>query len=46
MAYDLHGAWEDFTGHHSALYSRSEEMGDQSYLNVVWHALNAFTYTY
>jgi len=34
MAYDLHGAWEKFTGHHTALYRRSDESGNQAKLNV------------
>lgn len=35
MSYDLHGAWETHTGHHTALYPRSDETGDDRYLNVV-----------
>ena len=32
---DLHGAWEKFTGHHSALYGRSDETDAlQKTLNV------------
>ncbi|WAQ95300.1 CHIA-like protein [Mya arenaria] len=38
MSYDLHGSWEDFTGHHSPLYARSNEQGNQTYLNVDWAA--------
>jgi chitinase len=31
----LHGSWEKFTGHHSALYSRSDETDPiQTTLNV------------
>ncbi len=36
MAYDLHGSWEDYTGHHAPLYGRKEETGDARYLNVDW----------
>nr|BAV14641.1 chitinase [Todarodes pacificus] len=36
MTYDLHGAWEKFTGHNSPLYVRSDEQGDQRYLNMKW----------
>lgn len=36
MAYDLHGTWESFTGHHAALYARADETGDQALLNVDW----------
>ena len=35
MTYDLHGSWEDHTGHHSALYTRTGETGDDLTLNVV-----------
>ena len=35
MTYDLHGAWEDFTGHNSPLYPRDDEVDDQAYLNIV-----------
>ncbi|XP_053382557.1 probable chitinase 10 [Mercenaria mercenaria] len=38
MSYDLHGSWEDHTGHNSPLYSRSSETGNDSYLNVDWAA--------
>ncbi|XP_025089813.1 probable chitinase 10 [Pomacea canaliculata] len=34
MSYDLHGAWETHTGHHTALFPRSDETGDDRYLNV------------
>ncbi|PVD39534.1 hypothetical protein C0Q70_02168 [Pomacea canaliculata] len=34
MAYDLHGSWETVTGHHTALYRRADETGDDIYLNV------------
>ncbi|KAK1333973.1 hypothetical protein QTO34_004971 [Cnephaeus nilssonii] len=34
MAYDLHGSWEQTTGHHSALYPRQGEQGAAAELNV------------
>jgi chitinase len=30
---DLHGSWESFTGHHSALYPRANENSEQKQLN-------------
>ena len=41
MAYDLNGAWNNYTSHNSPLYPRSEETGEDRYLNVVCfeHAL-------
>lgn len=38
MSYDLHGAWENVTGHNSPLYGRSGESGGQEQLNVDWAA--------
>ncbi|XP_050394203.2 chitotriosidase-1 [Patella vulgata] len=38
MTYDLHGSWEDHTGHNSPMYSRSGETGNSSYLNLDWAA--------
>ena len=35
MAYDLHGSWEDVTGHNSPLYAHAGETGEQRYLNMV-----------
>lgn len=34
MAYDLHGAWEKYTGHHSALHPLDYEEGYDRNLNV------------
>ncbi|KAL8569618.1 hypothetical protein ACOMHN_057185 [Nucella lapillus] len=34
MSYDLHGSWETHMGHHSALYPRAAETGDDRYLNL------------
>ncbi|KAK3588543.1 hypothetical protein CHS0354_028961 [Potamilus streckersoni] len=38
MTYDLHGSWDDHTGHQSPLYVRSGETGNDTYLNVDWAA--------
>lgn len=35
MTYDFHGNWEGVTGHHSPLYKRAQETGDNVYLNTV-----------
>lgn len=29
MAYNYHGSWNDFTGHHSALFPRGDETGQR-----------------
>ena len=37
MAYDLNGAWDDFTGQNAPLYGRADEIGTETEtLNVVW----------
>ncbi|XP_071539685.1 chitinase-3-like protein 1 [Panulirus ornatus] len=33
MAYDLHGAWDDYTHHQSGLYAHPMDTGDNVYLN-------------
>ncbi|XP_071105822.1 chitinase-3-like protein 2 [Haliotis cracherodii] len=38
MTYDLHGSWEDHTGHNSPLYPRIDETNDDKYLNLHWAA--------
>ena len=35
MAYDLHGSWENKTGHNSPLYAHAGEAGDERFLNMV-----------
>ena len=35
MAYDLHGSWDNFTGHPSPLFPRKDETGPQAENNVV-----------
>ncbi|KAL3875564.1 hypothetical protein ACJMK2_033505 [Sinanodonta woodiana] len=36
MTYDLHGSWEDHTGHNSPLFPHAMETGDGRYLNLAW----------
>nr|AFO53261.1 chitinase-3 [Sinohyriopsis cumingii] len=36
MTYDLHGSWEDRTGHNSPLFPHAGETGDGRYLNLAW----------
>ncbi|XP_067672469.1 chitotriosidase-1-like [Haliotis asinina] len=38
MAYDLHGSWENITGHNSPMYSRVDESQEDKYLNLHWAA--------
>ena len=35
LSYDLHGQWEPVTGHHTALYPGSTDVGDNAFLTVV-----------
>uniref|UniRef100_A0A8C7WYG7 Oviductal glycoprotein 1 n=1 Tax=Oryzias sinensis TaxID=183150 RepID=A0A8C7WYG7_9TELE len=34
MTYDLHGSWENVTGHNSPLFKSSQDTGDNVYLNT------------
>ncbi|XP_051891032.1 acidic mammalian chitinase-like [Pristis pectinata] len=34
MAFDFHGPWDTFIGHHSPLYQRKDEYGHMKHLNV------------
>ncbi|XP_033630916.1 chitotriosidase-1-like [Asterias rubens] len=34
LSYDLHGQWEPVTGHHTALYPGSTDVGDNAFLTV------------
>ncbi|XP_052068561.1 chitotriosidase-1-like [Mytilus californianus] len=38
MSYDLHGSWQFTTGHNSPLFPKSNEYGDQKYLNIDYAA--------
>ena len=38
MSYDLNGAWSNVTGHNSPLFVRSDEQGEDRYLNIEWAA--------
>ncbi|XP_033743581.1 LOW QUALITY PROTEIN: chitotriosidase-1-like [Pecten maximus] len=38
MTYDLHGSWENATGHNSPLFPRNTETGKQRQLNMKWVA--------
>ena len=44
MAYDLHGSWEDFLGHNSPLYARSDESAEQKKFNQVNISINSGLY--
>lgn len=35
LTFDFHGPWESVTGHHSPLFQRAQETGNQTYLNTV-----------
>ena len=37
MAYDLNGAWNNYTGHNAPLYARADETGEELFNNVVSH---------
>lgn len=37
MAYNYHGSWNQFTGHHSGLFPRSDEVGGEREWNQVGH---------
>jgi chitinase len=35
MCYDMHGAWEEYTGHHAALFANPQiDLANDTYLNV------------
>ncbi len=34
MGYDMHGAWDDFTGHNAPLFERPSEPEDQRVFNI------------
>ncbi|ELT89997.1 hypothetical protein CAPTEDRAFT_147126, partial [Capitella teleta] len=36
MAYNYHGSWNEYTGHHSGLYPRSDESGGEREWNQAW----------
>ncbi|XP_052071099.1 acidic mammalian chitinase-like [Mytilus californianus] len=40
MSYDLHGSWQSTTGHNGPLFPKSNEYGDQKYLNINLYKLN------
>ncbi|XP_060080738.1 probable endochitinase [Ylistrum balloti] len=40
MAYDLHGAWDDYLGHNSPLYARAGETEEDKLLNQDWAVNN------
>jgi len=46
MAYDLHGSWEDFLGHNSPLYARSDESAEQKIFNQVNISIKSGLYVY
>lgn len=41
MAFDYHGPWDGVTGQNSPLYSLSEEIDSQLFLNVVSGAMTS-----
>jgi len=40
MAYNYHGSWNKFTGHHSGLFARSDEVAGEREWNQVTHNLS------
>lgn len=42
MAYNYHGSWNEYTGHHSGLYPRSDESGGEREWNQVKFRMESY----